>query len=585
MSQLQNLQQTQNQVQANQMLQAGGRLGGRQSPAPNRMTGIGNTFNQIAKEARNEENNNALARKGLADYYTNSRSGFSQTLAGSGMPEGIGRFNEDQFREYRRLRGEFAEKRNKLTRELSQSMAKKSRFDRNSQALQQQFESSMAQFTNMQSMRSAHLGRAQSVADSLTEAMAGLTFFSTGMKGGLEGTSSIQSYSDALDAARQANPNASEYELAQEALQISQRGSFASDSATFGEQLSDFYAGVDARAGGYGGATFGAGVGAGIGIFGGLPGLVVGTLVGGAVGGIIDFFNEGDTIEEKQAKIDDYINQNVRVDQEALESAMLLQTSKGMSEFAEKDSNTDRNIYKAMNDLVNGVKNGAIGDDLINQVLGMKESMGLDVNEIHASLETLQDTLASQIKTQAKRKIELGNEMRLTSELDPDVDRMLIEERALETSMDSLGDFRAKIQGAITALESADYSRMPENRLVTPEMAYEASKQLARGTLEGFMNSDGSVDPMFTDMLLKLPPEQAEALDDLMTGRSELFEGMQEIEERTNELNEMLGPDSDLVLDFEGEIAGLRAEAARENAAAEEERVMIQSLLQEIAGD
>ena len=39
----------------------------------------------------------------------------------------------------------------------------------------------------MQSMRSAHLGRAQSVADSLTEAMAGLTFFSTGMRGGLEG--------------------------------------------------------------------------------------------------------------------------------------------------------------------------------------------------------------------------------------------------------------------------------------------------------------------------------------------------------------------------------------------------------------
>ena len=60
---------------------------------------------------------------------------------------------------------------------------------------------------------------------------------------------------------------------------------------------------------------------------------------------------------------------------------------------------------------------------------------------------------------------------------------------------------------------------------------------------------------------------------------------MKEIEERTNELNEMLGPDSDMVLDFEGEIAGLRAEAARENAAAEEERVMIQSLLQEIAGD
>ena len=64
-----------------------------------------------------------------------------------------------------------------------------------------------------------------------------------------------------------------------------------------------------------------------------------------------------------------------------------------------------------------------------------------------------------------------------------------------------------------------------------------------------------------------------------------MFEGMAEVEARTNELNEMLGPDSDLVLEFEGEVAALRAEAARENAAAEEERMMIQSLIQEIAGD
>lgn len=585
MSQLQNLQQTQNQQQANQLLQAGGRLGGRQAPAPNAVTGIGSTFNQLAKDAKSEAQTNALARKGLADYFINSRSGASQTLAGSGMGEAVGRFNEDQFREYRRIRGEFADKRNELTRELSTSMAKKARMDRNGQALQQQFESSMAQFTNMQSMRSAHLGRAQSVADRLTEGMAGFNFMSSGMRGGMEGTSSIGSYEDALNAARAQNPNASDYELAEIALRVSQRGNFATSDSTFAEDVSDFYAGIDEAAGGYGGATMGAATGASIGIFFGLPGAVIGAVAGGAIGGIIDFFNEGDSIEEKQAKIDDYINQNVQVDQKALESAMMLQTAKGMSEFADKDSNADRGIYRAINSLVQGISNGSMGPDQLNQILSMKEQMGLDVNEIHASLETLQDTLAASIKAQQIRKLKLSEEMRTTSELSPDVDRMLIEERALETSMDSLGEFRAKIQGAITALESADYSSMPENRLITPEMAYEASKELARGTLEGFMNEDGSVDPAFTDMLLKLPPEQAEAIEELMTGRAEMFEGMAEVEARTNELNEMLGPDSDLVLEFEGEVAALRAEAARENAAAEEERMMIQSLIQEIAGD
>jgi len=567
----------------------------------------------IGEEKKKFDATNAQYRKGALLETYGAGMGSSAQLGLSGQPGSMAGLGPSAYGEYTAAREAYQIKQNDKTRELARMQAIQARMAQSDRLDLTKFNKIIANLSNMQDLESAHFGMVQGVADRLQRYTGRLELQA---RGGAATATGVSNYGARYAALKAANPNMSEFELAKAAHRMAgDTQSLAGPNAGLsfiGDKFQDF----DDALGGYGtAALIGAGTALALALAiptGGTSILATGSILsslglgsaiaaGGATAGVgvmagADALDGTMDAQTDAAELDEYTKtqlEGMQIDQGSFESAVLLQVAEGLNSVMDSNSNADRTVFSAMQRLINAQGNGESSDGIIQDLMAMKEEHGLTMNEIHASLVSTQNFLKSSIAKGADAVSTKGAELGSLSPGESRAEDAALQLGVMQQGLDANSLFLRKVEDALTDLETFDYDTftsqkgnegLASNRLVTPKMQAEAAEAIAIGTLEGFIEEDGSVSPEFTDLITQLAPEEAAALMSLVEGRGERMVAGQALEEDMSFLSDAIGENNPDQLALERELAGIREENTRENIEAAEDAAFFNTLIGEISG-
>lgn len=568
----------------------------------------------IGEEKRKFDATNAQYRKGALLETYGAGMGSSAQLGLSGQPGSMAGLGPSAYSEYTAAREAYQIKQNDKTRELARMQAIQARMAGQDRLDLTKFNKIVTNLSNMQDLQSAHSGLVSGVSDRLTTYAQRLSLMASG---GAATATGVSNYGERLAALKAQNPNMSDFELAQAAHRMAgDTQSLAGPAMSPGAAIGDMFQNFDDSVGGYGTMVLAGGIAAlaiaaapftfGGSAFAGstlIGGLLTGTAVagGGAAAGLgvgmaADAL-DGELGAQRGAKeLDEFTRtelERATVDQGAYESGVLVQVAQGLKDVMDSDSNADRAVFSAMQRLINAQGNGESSDGIIQELMAMKEKHGLTMNEIHASLQSTQQFLKAAVSSGTAAVATAGQQLSALSPGTVEAEDAALKRGLAQKGLDSSSLFLRKVEDAMTDLETFDYDKytsqegneeLASNRLVTPKMQAEAAEAIALGTLEGFIEEDGSVSPEFTDLITQLAPEEAAALMELVEGRGERMVAGEALEEDMSFLSDAIGENNPDQLALERELAGIREENTRENIEAAEDAAFFNTLIGEISG-
>jgi hypothetical protein len=546
-----------------------------------------NTFGEQLKGAHRQQLNNAVTNM--------SNSGRGMSLTAEGQPQSVKRMNPDQLREHHDNIFEHQNAINRYVKEIGYLNTANQVRTGQEDAAYRQVQESFKRYIDSLDAEDMTLGRNKSVSDRLNTAAfdLGLAFRGEAIVGGTA-ESRMQARTDANVLGLAAAFDRIEREGRDEglsAVEIHRRKmDFAKDRSTSMNPgspgfLESTMEDIDEA---FGGLGEGAVLGSAAAVLSFIPGVNVGfwSLMGiGALTGMaIDLAYEGEEGEfgEKGGRFANnpiFSPENQKKMQLHAEDMLLAQTAMAMRDLGRTDADNknglDEDAYNAMKAVMS--LNGQNNEDVLNQLNAIYEKSGFDLNEIHASMSSMQDYLLGQDRALA----EGIDQLRTMPSAGREGANIKEQIRILQMQQENLQMTIQRNKSGIAALESLGYENAanPANRLVTYKQQREAAEELFKGQLAGLATGKTADQDVIANLLRDLPPDIAEQFEEYMTGRQARETEGREVLDRLNEVQDLMSEEEVMMRET---IADDMARFTGENVADLNEQREIESLLREI---
>lgn len=547
-----------------------------------------NTFGEQLKGAHRQRLNNAVTNL--------SNSGRGMSLSAEGQPQSVKRMNPDQLREYHDNIFEHQNQINGYVKEIGYLNTANQVRTGQEEAAYKMVQESFKRYIDSFDAEDMTLGRNKSVSDRLNQAGFDLQTAFRGeaivggtaeSRAGARSEGNLASLAGAFDRI--------EREGREEGLspvEIHRRKmDFAKDRSTgvnpgspgfFESMVED----LDEKFGGVGeGAVLGTAAAA---VLSFVPGVNIATwgLMGlGALTGIgADLLYQGEEGEfgEKKDRLSGneiFSPQYQKRMQLHAEDMLLAQTAMAMRDLGRTDADNktglDEDAYNAMKAVMS--LDGKNNEDVLNQLNAIYDRSGFDLNEIHASMSSMQDYLLGQDRTLA----EGIDQLRATPSSGREGAQIKEQIRVLQMQQENLQMTIQRNKSGIAALESLGYENAanPANRLVTYKQQREAAEAVFQGQLAGLATGKEPDQDVLANLLRDLPPDMAEEMQNYLTGRKARETEGKEVLSRLEEVQDLMSEEEVMMRET---TADDLARFTQDNVSDLNEQREIESLLREI---
>ena len=541
-----------------------------------------------------------------------SNTGRGRSMIMEGQPPSVGQMNPDQLRQYHNDIGIHQDELRRFESEVGYLQTAQDVLNGRGEAARQTVTNSLKKLLNAYDGEDMELGRNKSVLDrlQLMNADLSLAMRNEALIGGTakdreamrqKGIGGTRGIGPEIEMIREQGKRdgLSDVEVArriQEAIRSKSTQTVESTSK-FGDVVEN----LDEK---LGGAAEGLGIGAGAGrgvatVLSFIPGVNVATwlLVGGGAlaGGLIDAFSGEDEFDaEGRAGAPRTLSDSEK-EQAYRNSEQLLfaNVAMAMRDLGRREDDSkaglEEDAYTAMTEIMRLGDGGAKPEEIMGRLIEIYERSGFDLGELHNAMGSVQDHLRDQ-NNQLAQAIESTRVM-ISSGVGPDGSPLSA--KAKQVMRQTLGSIQQQ-QSVVTtmldrsiagksALEGLGYENKgnPQNRLVTMEQQRKSAESILEGQL-GALASGG--DGMGSDELAKLvrdlPPELAQTVQDFMDGRGARTSELRTINERQNELTDLISEEEVLMRETG---ADLLSGFAAENVTDLNQQRQFESLLDELA--
>ena len=546
-----------------------------------------NTFGEQLKGAHRQRLNNVVTNL--------SNSGRGMSLTAEGQPQSVKRMNPDQLREYHDNIFEHQNQINGYVKEIGYLNTANQVRTGQEEAAYKQVQESFKRYIDSLDAEDMTLGRNKSVSDRLNQAGFDLqtAFRGEAIVGGTaEGRAGARAEGNLANLAGAFDRIEREgREQGLSPVEIHRRKmDFAKDRATGVNPTSPgfFETAMEDLDEAFGGVGEGAVLGAGAAVLSFIPGVNIGFwgLMGlGALVGIgADLLYEGEEGEfgEKRDRFSGneiFSPEYQKRMQLHAEDMLLAQTAIAMRDLGRTDADNktglDEDAYNAMKAVMS--LNGQNNEDVLNQLNAIYDKSGFDLNEIHASMSSMQDYLLGQDRALA----EGIDQLRVMPGSAREQAQMKEQIRILQMQQENLQMTIQRNKSGLAALESLGYENAanPANRLVTYKQQREAAEELFKGQLAGLATGKAPDQDVIANLLRDLPPDMAEQFTEYMTGRQTRETEGREVLERLEEVQDLMSEEEVMMRET---MADDMARFTRDNVADLNEQREIESLLREI---